>query len=167
MLRKGLYIALISSLVIGVGFFSGCRRHGHHRGAEFAVDYATEVLDLTDTQQQQLNQIKDELVAKREQMHANKEKYHDEVVALLLAEEIDQARVKEIIVVLFLVGMHLLALCHQFIFNLIELLLLGVGQIEHFGGIIHCKFRAPVMAMAPATRENSHTNNKANNERDV
>jgi Spy/CpxP family protein refolding chaperone len=97
MVRKGLYIALIISLVFGVGFFSGCRPHGHQRGVEFAVDYVTEVLDLTEAQQQQLNQIKDELMAKREQMRATKDKYHDEAVAQLLSEEIDQARVKEII----------------------------------------------------------------------
>ena len=56
MLRKGLYITLVMSLVFGTAFFSGCRRHGHHRGAEFAVDYVSEVLDLTEPQQEQLNQ---------------------------------------------------------------------------------------------------------------
>ncbi len=66
MVRKGLYIVLMISLVFGVGFFSGCRPHGHHRGVEFAVDYVTEVLDLTEAQQEHLNQIKDELMAKRE-----------------------------------------------------------------------------------------------------
>lgn len=97
MVKKGLYIALIIGLVFGVGFFSGCRPHGHHRGAEFVVDYVSEVLDLTEAQQQQLNQIKEELMAKREQMHATKARYHDEIVAQLLSEEINQARVKEII----------------------------------------------------------------------
>ena len=47
--------------------------------------------------QQQLNQIKDELMAKREQMHATKAKYYDEAVTMLRSEEIDQVRVKEII----------------------------------------------------------------------
>ncbi len=97
MVRRGLYIALMISLVFGVGFFSGCRPHGHHRGVEFAVDYVTDVLDLNEAQQEQLNQIKDELMAKRDQMRANKDKHYDEAVALLLSEEIDQAKVKEII----------------------------------------------------------------------
>ena len=97
MLRKGLYVVLMISLVFGVGFFSGCRPHGHHRGAEFAVDYVTEVLDLTETQQQQLNQIKDELMAKREQMRAKKAEHHDEIVELLLSEQIDKTRVNAII----------------------------------------------------------------------
>jgi Spy/CpxP family protein refolding chaperone len=97
MVKKGLYITLMVSLVFGVGFFSGCRPHGHGRGAEFAVDYVTEVLDLTETQEQQLNQIKEELMEKGEQMRANKAKYHDEIVAQLRSEEIDQTRVKTII----------------------------------------------------------------------
>ena len=97
MLKKGLYTALIVSLVFGVGLFSGCRNHGHGRGAEFAVDYVTDVLDLTAAQQAHLNQIKEELMVKREQMHANQAKHHDEIIAQLGSEEIDQERVKVII----------------------------------------------------------------------
>ena len=97
MVRKGLYVALMISLVFGVGFFSGCRPHGHGRGVEFAVDYVTEVLDLNEAQQAHLNQIKEELIQKREQMRANKAKHHDEIIAQLSSEEIDQERVKVII----------------------------------------------------------------------
>jgi Spy/CpxP family protein refolding chaperone len=97
MLKKLLYFALIVSLVLGVGFFSGCRPHGHGRGAAFVVDYVTEVLDLDEAQQQQLNQIKDQLMEKRRAMHADKAKYHDEVVAMLQSDRIDQARVKVIV----------------------------------------------------------------------
>jgi Spy/CpxP family protein refolding chaperone len=97
MVRKGLTITLLVSLVFGVGIFSGCRSHGHGRGAEFAVDYVSEVLDLTDTQEQQLDQIKEELMEKGAQMRANKAKYHDEIVVQLRSEEIDQVRVKAMI----------------------------------------------------------------------
>ena len=97
MLKKGLYTVLMVSLIFGVGLFSGCRNHGHGRGVEFAVDYVTEVLDLTDEQQAHLNQIKEELMEKREQMHASKAKHHDEIIAQLSSEEIDQERVKVII----------------------------------------------------------------------
>ena len=97
MLRKGLYIALMISLVFGVGFFSGCRPHGHGRGAEFAVDYVSEVLDLNEAQQAHLDKIKGEMMQKREQMHANKDKHHDEIIAQLSSEEIDQERVQVII----------------------------------------------------------------------
>jgi len=97
MVKKGLTITLLAILVFGVGIFSGCRSHDHGRGAEFAVDYVSEVLDLTETQQRQLNQIKEELMEKSAQMRASKAKYHDEIVAQLRSEEIDQARVKAMI----------------------------------------------------------------------
>ena len=97
MIKKGLYTALIVSLVFGVGLFSGCRPHGHHKGAEFMVDYVTEVLDLNEAQQEQLNQIKVELMEKVTQMRANKAKFHDEIMAQLGSEEIDQTLVKSMV----------------------------------------------------------------------
>lgn len=96
MVKKGLTIALIGGLIFGVGLFSGCRSHGHHRGVEFALDYVTEVLDLTEAQQAHLNQIKEELMEKGQPMRADKAKYYDEIIAQL-GEEIDQARVRTII----------------------------------------------------------------------
>ena len=59
MVRKGLYILLIGMLISGVGLFSGCRRHSHGHKAEFMVDYISEALDLSESQQAQLDQIKD------------------------------------------------------------------------------------------------------------
>ncbi len=97
MLKKGLYSVMVVSLIFSVGFFSGCRNHGHGRGAEFAVDYITEVLDLTEAQQTHLNQIKEEFMEKRDQMRANRAEHHDEIIALLGSEEIDQERVRVII----------------------------------------------------------------------
>ena len=94
MIKKGLYILLIGFLVSSLGFFSGCRRHGHAHKAEFMVDYITETLDLTESQQGQLNQIKDELMEKARQMHTNKESMHEELVIQLRSEEIDKVLVK-------------------------------------------------------------------------
>ena len=97
MLKKGLYSVMVVSLIFSVGFFSGCRNHGHGRGAEFAVDYITEVLDLSEAQQTHLNQIKEEFMVKRDEMRANKAKHYDEIIAILGSEEIDQERVSMII----------------------------------------------------------------------
>ena len=97
MLKKGLYTALVIGLLLGVGLFSGCRNHGHGRGAEFAVDYVTDVLDLTDEQQAHLNQIKEEMMEKRAQMHASKAEHYDEIITQLGSAEIDQERIKIII----------------------------------------------------------------------
>ena len=97
MVRKGLYILLIGMLISGVGLFSGCRRHSHGHKAEFMVDYISEALDLSESQQAQLDQIKDELMAKAKGMHADKESLHEELVTQLRSEEIDQVRVKAVI----------------------------------------------------------------------
>ena len=97
MVKKGLYILLIGMLISGVALFSGCRRHSHGHKAEFMVDYISETLDLNESQQAQLDQIKDELMEKAQQMHADKESMHAELVAQLRSEEIDQMRVKAVI----------------------------------------------------------------------
>ncbi len=97
MVKKGLYILFIGMLVSGVALFSGCRRNSHGHKAEFVVDYINETLDLNESQQAQLEQIKDELLAKAQQMHADKESMHEELVAQLRSEEIDQVRVKAVI----------------------------------------------------------------------
>ena len=97
MVKKGLYLLLISILISGFGLLSGCRRSSHAHKAEFLVDYISETLDLNESQHAQLNQIKDELMVKARQMHANRAAMHDELVAQLRSEEIDQTRVKEMI----------------------------------------------------------------------
>jgi hypothetical protein len=70
-------------LISGVSLFSGCRRHSHSHKAEFMVDYISETLDLNDTQQAQLNQIKDDVMTKARQMRADKESMREEFVAQL------------------------------------------------------------------------------------
>lgn len=97
MIKKGLYISLIGMLILGVALFSGCRRHSHSHKAEFMVDYISETLDLNESQQAQLDQIKDELLVKAQGMHADKESMHGELVAQLRREEIDQERVKTLV----------------------------------------------------------------------
>lgn len=97
MIKKGLYISLIGMLISGVALFSGCRRHSHGHKAEFVVDYISETLDLNESQQAQLDQIKDELLVKAQGMHADKESMREELVAQLRSEEIDQERVKTLV----------------------------------------------------------------------
>ena len=97
MLKKGLSILLVGILISGLGLFGGCRRSAHDHKAEFMVDYISETLDLDDSQKAQLNQIKNELMAKVRQMRAGKDSMFEELVAQLRSEEIDQARVKALI----------------------------------------------------------------------
>ena len=97
MAKKGLSILLIGMLISGVSLFSGCRRHSHGHKAEFMVDYISETLDLSENQQAQLNQIKDQVMTKARQMHADNESMREELIAQLRSEEIDEVRVKAVI----------------------------------------------------------------------
>jgi Spy/CpxP family protein refolding chaperone len=94
MAKKGLYILLITMLIVGVAGFNGCRRHSSAQKAAFMVDYISETLDLSESQQAQLNRIKAELLKKARQMHADKDSMREELIAQLRSEEIDQALVK-------------------------------------------------------------------------
>ena len=97
MLKKGLYLTLIAFLLISIAGFTGCRRHSPDQKAEFMVDYVSETLDLNESQKAHLDQIKEELLEKGIQMHADKAAMHTELVAQLRSEEIDQDRLKAMV----------------------------------------------------------------------
>jgi Spy/CpxP family protein refolding chaperone len=61
------------------------------------VDYIAETLDLTDSQREQLDGIKEEFMAKAKEMNAQKEAMHAELMAELRKEEIDQENLKGLI----------------------------------------------------------------------
>jgi len=97
MLKTKRSVILIVLLVAGLVVFSGCRRHGADRGAEFMLDYVSETLDLNDSQIAQLESIKGELMQKHEEMRAGKEAMHAEAKALLLSDPINEADVKAMV----------------------------------------------------------------------
>ncbi len=97
MARKGINLVVLILLIAGIAAFSGCRRHSHAHKAEFMVDYISETLDLSDSQKDQLNQVKEEVMDKARQMHANKASMREELVAQLRREEIDKVQVREMI----------------------------------------------------------------------
>jgi Spy/CpxP family protein refolding chaperone len=97
MVKKGFTIVLICVFVSAALLFTGCRSHSPDHKAEFMVDYITETLDLNDGQRAQLDEIKEEFLAKAKEMRAQKEAMHDELMAELRKEEINQQRMKELI----------------------------------------------------------------------
>ena len=97
MVRKTIITGTVIALSLSLLFFSGCRRSGHDKGAEFMIDYMSEALDLTDGQQAQLEDIKAEMFAKAKQLHDDKRAQRDEFMALLQAEAIDPAKLKTMI----------------------------------------------------------------------
>jgi Spy/CpxP family protein refolding chaperone len=87
---------LICVFILAALIFNGCRSHSANHKAEFMVDYIAETLDLSDAQRVQLDEIKEEFLARAKEMHAQKEAMHAEFKAELLKEEIDQQRVREL-----------------------------------------------------------------------
>ena len=70
MVKKGLTISSICVLILAALAFNGCRSHSVNHKAEFMVDYIAETLDLNDEQRAQLDDIKEEFLAKAKEMHA-------------------------------------------------------------------------------------------------
>jgi Spy/CpxP family protein refolding chaperone len=96
MKKKAIFIPLTGILIFGLLTAAGCKRHAHHKGAEFMVDYVSEVLDLTDAQRADLDQIKAEFMVKAEQMHADKDAMKADILAQLEKEEMDAAELKKL-----------------------------------------------------------------------
>jgi len=97
MVRKISLIVWVSLMILGIAFFAGCRHQSPHQRGEFIADYISEILDLTTLQEEQLNQYKDEIFQKANQMRANRSAVHEEIVAQLRNESIDQEHLKNLI----------------------------------------------------------------------
>ena len=97
MVRKSIITGTVIALSLSLLFFAGCRQRGHHKGAEFMLDYISEALDLTADQQTQLEEIREELFAKAKELHDQKKDQHEQFMALVQAEEIDPVQLKAMI----------------------------------------------------------------------
>jgi uncharacterized membrane protein len=97
MVRKASYIALIAVLFSGLLVFTGCRRNTPQKGAAFMVDYMAEVLDLNDVQMETLEQIKEEILEKAEQLRADGKAMHKEAMVQLGSDVIDKEQLKKAI----------------------------------------------------------------------
>ncbi|MGD2037819.1 MAG: Spy/CpxP family protein refolding chaperone [Desulfobacterales bacterium] len=97
MVKKRLTFIFICVFISAALLFSGCRSHSPDHKVEFMVDYIAETLDLNDGQRAQLDEIKEEFMAKAKQMHAQKEATRAEFMAELRNEEIDQEKVRDLI----------------------------------------------------------------------
>jgi Spy/CpxP family protein refolding chaperone len=97
MVKKRLTFVLICVFISAALLFSGCRSHSPDHKVEFMVDYMAETLDLNDEQRAQLEDIKEEFMAKAREMHAQKEAMRAEFMAELRKAEIDQEKVRDLI----------------------------------------------------------------------
>jgi Spy/CpxP family protein refolding chaperone len=97
MLKKTIIGGSIIVLSLSLLTFAGCRHRGHHGGAAFMIDYLSEALDLTESQQAQLDGIKQEMFARAREMHDERQARHDEFIALITSDQIDPAQMKALV----------------------------------------------------------------------
>ncbi|THB77161.1 MAG: periplasmic heavy metal sensor [Desulfobulbaceae bacterium] len=96
MTRKKVLITLSIILVCSATLFTACKHVGQNRG-ELCLDYVTEVLDLTAEQEQQLNEIRDEIMAKVDAVHDGHDAMHDTLRSQLTSESVDKAVLKDLV----------------------------------------------------------------------
>ncbi len=97
MVKKGLYLAVVSILLSGVWIISGCGHRSHGERAEWMTEKIASKLELNEAQKKQLNSFKDELMDKKQQLRASRSTIEGELIAQLQSEKIDQEHLKEVI----------------------------------------------------------------------
>ena len=97
-MRTLMIITILTLVGLGTTLFVGCHHRGGHRGADFMVDYMTEVLDLSDEQEDMADAFKNEILAMAKEKHADKKQMHAEIKAQLSSETIDTERVKAMMI---------------------------------------------------------------------
>ena len=97
MVKKGLYLAVVSILVSAVWIVLGCRYSLHGDRAEWMTEKIASKLELDEAQKVQLNGFKDELMDKKRQLRISRLTIEGELIAQLRNEKIDQEHLKEVI----------------------------------------------------------------------
>ncbi|KAF0221019.1 MAG: hypothetical protein FD174_732 [Geobacteraceae bacterium] len=97
MLRKKKLWGFIPVLIAGLMFLGGCHKPSPEKMADHIVDELVAKLSLTAAQQEQLNATKLELLGKVAEMKKSKEAMHDEVMAELQKDLLDQGQLKKMV----------------------------------------------------------------------
>lgn len=95
MLKKKSIWGIFPLLIAGLMFLGGCHKHSPEKTADRIVDELVAKLKLSATQKDQLNATKLELLGKIAEMKKNKEAIHNEVLAELQKDNLDQGQLKK------------------------------------------------------------------------
>jgi len=97
MKHKTKYLILAIVLIVCASVFVGCKSNGHRKGHEFALDYISETLDLTETQQTDLEAIKEEVMAQVDDIHASKKAMCTTLKGQLEQPQMDTMVIQELV----------------------------------------------------------------------
>lgn len=95
MLKKKSCFVLVAIALCTLPLMVGCKKH-HDHGA-FALDYISEVLDLTEPQEEMLQSIHGEIAAELELLHKDKEQMRDVLKEQLTAENVDKEVIRQMV----------------------------------------------------------------------
>lgn len=95
MTKRNLLMAI--TLVLIFGMTLGCKQSGHSKGHAFALDYISETLDLTETQESELAEIKKEVESKMQALHKDKQAMGDALKEQIVAEQMDKTVILSIV----------------------------------------------------------------------
>ncbi|WP_300465092.1 Spy/CpxP family protein refolding chaperone [Desulfobacula sp.] len=84
-------------LILCMTIFVGCRSHGSMKSHAFALDYISETLDLTAAQESHLADIKDEVTAKVDFLHKDRQTMHTMLKEQLASDQIDETVIKGLV----------------------------------------------------------------------
>lgn len=95
MKNKKTVFGFILTALISLLLFTGCKTH--HSKGEFALDYLTEVLDLTKEQETQLESIREELHTEAEKLHTGKKEMLETLKQQLAGDIMDKEILRQLV----------------------------------------------------------------------
>lgn len=90
-------IAVTAVLIFCTTVFIGCRSHGSQKGIAFGLDYISESLDLKAAQESHLAQIKDEIQAKLDLVHKDRQAMRETLKQQIGSDRMDPAVIKDLV----------------------------------------------------------------------
>jgi Spy/CpxP family protein refolding chaperone len=97
MKKKHLFSVIALVMITGMILVTGCRSNGHKGKHDFAFDYISETLDLTEAQAAGLEEIHREVQAKMESFHKEKQAMKKVLKEQIAADEMDETVIRSLV----------------------------------------------------------------------
>jgi periplasmic protein CpxP/Spy len=89
-------VILVATGVVITGTLAACGHHRYHdpeKRGEWFVEKVTDELQLNESQQTKLENVRQEILTVRKEMHADRQSTHDEILAMLDQPQLDRQKV--------------------------------------------------------------------------
>ena len=89
-------VILVATGVVIAGTLAACGHHRYHdpeKRGEWLVEKVTDELNLNESQQTELENVRQEILTVRKEMHADRQSTHDEILTMLDQPQLDRQKV--------------------------------------------------------------------------